>query len=118
MKKLLAFVAIAEALTGVALLVAPQLVSQLLFGTAVAGAGAATGRVAGVLLIALGVACWPGPALLGMLTYGIGVTLLLVYFGLFEGSAGVLLWPAVVLHIVITTLLARGLKSGKRSEAT
>ena len=34
-------------------------------------------RVAGIALIALGIACWPGPPLVGMLTYSAVVTLYL-----------------------------------------
>lgn len=116
MKKLLAIVAVGEALTGVLLLLAPQFVAQLLFEAPVAGAGAAMGRIAGILLIAIGVACWPGPALVGMLTYGTGVTLLLAYFALVEGAGGVLLWPAVALHIILTAVLARGLMSHNGKE--
>jgi hypothetical protein len=58
-------------------------------------------------MIALGAACWPGPALLGMLTYGALVTLYLLYLGIRSEWVGPLLWPAVVLHAVLTLLLAR-----------
>ena len=37
--------------------------------------------VLGIALIALGVACWPGPAVIGMLTYGLAVTVYLAYLG-------------------------------------
>ena len=36
-------------------------------------------RVLGIALIAIGIACWPGPALLGMLTYGALVTAYFLY---------------------------------------
>lgn len=55
----------------------------------------------------MGIACWPGSAPAGMLTYGVGVTLYLAYLGLAGGFAGVLLWPAVGLHLVLALLLAR-----------
>ena len=45
----------------------------------------------------------PSP-LVGMLTYSVAVTFLLAYIG-FAGSAGVLLWPAIVLHAVLSVLL-------------
>jgi hypothetical protein len=41
-----------------------------------------------------------------MLTYSVLVTLYLAYLGLAGGSTGVLLWPAVVLHVILTALLA------------
>lgn len=118
MKHLLPVVAVAEALTGVALFVAPQTAALLLFGAEVAGTGIAMSRIAGILLVAIGVACWPGPALAGMLTYGAGVTLYLAYVGVTESSAGVLLWPAVALHVVVTALLAGTRSSEGRGNAS
>jgi hypothetical protein len=54
------------------------------------------------------VCCWPGStALCGMLTYGALVTLYLAYLGLVGGFTGILLWPAVVVHALLTILLAR-----------
>ena len=70
------------------------------------GVAIPVGRVAGIALIALGIACWPGPSRIGMLTYGALVTLYLAYLGLAGGYGGVLLWPAVVLHFALTALLA------------
>ena len=121
MKKLLLITGLAEAATGVALIVAPALVGRLLLGAELAGVSIVVARVAGIALFALGVGCWPGPAAFGMLTYN---TLGAVYFawlalgGQFRGP---LLWPAVGLHAVITLLLARawvgrrkvGVTSGK-----
>ena len=60
----------------------------------------------GIALIALGVACWPGPPLVGMLTYSAAVTLYLAYVGFAGGLTGILLWPAVVLHAILTAALA------------
>ena len=106
MKSALTFAAISEAATGVALLIAPQLVGQLLLGEQLAGVAVPVARVAGMALIALGIACWPGPPLLGMLTYSALITVYLAYLGS-AGIAGILLWPAVVLHVILTALLAR-----------
>ena len=106
MKKLLIFTGVAEAATGVALLVAPVSVGHLLLGTDLAGVSVVVARVAGIALLALGVGCWPGPALLGMLTYnalGTGYFAYLAFDGVW---AGPLLWPAVGLHAVLTVLLA------------
>jgi hypothetical protein len=105
MKWLLIFAAVAEAATGLGLLIVPSLVGQLLLGEQLLGVAIQVARVAGIALIALSIACWPGPPLVGMLTYSASVTLYLVYLGLAGGSAGVLLWPAVVLHVILTVLL-------------
>ena len=105
MKSTLAFAAIGEAVTGLALLIAPSLVGELLLGEQLAGVAIPVARVAGIALIALGTACWPGPPLLGMLTYSAMVTLYLAYLGFAGGLTGVLLWPAVILHAILTALL-------------
>ena len=81
MKKVLIFAAVAEAATGLALLIVPSLVGQLLLGEELTGVAIPVARVAGIALIALGIACWPGPPLVGMLTYSAVVTLYLAYLG-------------------------------------
>jgi hypothetical protein len=106
MNTLLNFAAVAEATTGLALLVAPTLVGRLLLGTELAGVSIPVARVAGIALIALGIACLPGLALLGMLTYGALVMAYLACVGISGEWVGPLLWPAVVLHAVLTLLLA------------
>ena len=107
MKKVLVVTAVGEAATGIAVLIVPSLAARLLFGEELAGAGTAMARVAGSALIGLGIACWPGPPLLGMLIYSAVVTLNLVYAGFAGGLTGVLLWPAVVLHVILMVLLGR-----------
>ena len=107
MRKVLTFAAVAEAATGVALIVVPSLVGRLLLGAELTGVAIPVARVTGIALIALGVGCWPGStALCGMLTYSALVTLYLAYLGLRGEWAGLLLWPAVGLHAVLTFLLA------------
>jgi len=50
---MLIFAAIAEAVTGLALLVDPSLVGQLLFGQQLAGVAIPVARVTGIALIAM-----------------------------------------------------------------
>lgn len=107
MKKVLIFTAVAEAATGLALLIVPSLVGQLLLGEELAGVAVSVARVAGIALIALGIACWPGPPLVGMLIYSVAVTLYLAYLGFAGGFSGVVLWPAVTLHAILSILLGR-----------
>ena len=116
MKWALVLAAVGEAATGVALLVVPSLVGRLLLGEELSGVAIPVARVAGIALIALGIACWPGPARVGMLTYGAAVTVYLAYLGLAGGKVGVLLWPAVVLHAILVGLLARPATSDKVTE--
>jgi hypothetical protein len=109
MKKVLIFAAVAETVTGLALLIAPSLIGQLLFGHEFTGVTVPAARVTGIALIGLGLACWPGPPLVGMLTYSEAVTLYLAYVGLAGGFTGVFLWPAVALHAVLSIFLGRAL---------
>lgn len=106
LKKVLILAAVAEGLTGLALLSVPSFVGRLLFNEELAGAGIVSARITGIALIALGVACWPGPPVAGMLVYGAAVALYFVYVGFAGGLTGLLLWPAAVLHFVLTALLA------------
>ena len=61
MKHALTLVAVAEAATGLWLLIVPSLVGQLLLGEQLAGVAIPVARVAGIALVALGIACSPGP---------------------------------------------------------
>jgi hypothetical protein len=116
MKGVLVLAAVGEAATGLALLIVPSLVGQLLFGAELTGIAMTVARVTGIALIALGVACWPGTPLTGMLTYSAAVTLYLAYVGFAGGMSGILLWPAVVLHVILTALLARASVSGRKTK--
>jgi hypothetical protein len=108
MKKILIFAAVSEAATGVALLIVPSVVGQLVFGAKLTGIAAILARLGGIALIALGVACWPDRntlrPLFGMLTFGLLAMLYLVYVGV-NGGAGILLWPAVAVHAGLSVLL-------------
>lgn len=115
-KKLLAVAVVIEAATGFALMIHPSLVTRLLLGDGVSGAGAALGRVAGFAFLSLGLACRPGPesaganntpALRALLAYNLPATLYLAYLGFDGRFVGSLLWPAVVIHAILTLLLAR-----------
>ena len=117
MSRVLVLAAVGEVATGVALLLVPSLVGQLLLGAELTGVAVTVARVAGIALIGLGVACWPGTPLLGMLIYSAAVTLYLAYVGFAGGFAGVLLWPAVVLHAILTALLTRATTRGKAAKA-
>jgi len=105
---LLTIAALGEGATGLVLLAYPPIVIRLLFGGEIAGAGVIMSRIAGISLIALGVACWPSAdtrrAFYGMLTYSVLAMLYLVYVGV-TGGAGILLWPAAATHAVLSVLL-------------
>lgn len=111
-RNVLLFSLLAEGATGLAVMPAPGLVAQLLFGTGVAGTGVAYGRLLGMTLVVLVIACWPGadtvsrPVLRAVLTYNALAAAYLTYLGIAERVAGILLWPAVAEHVLVALLLA------------
>ena len=107
MKTVLSFAAVAEIATGAALLIAPSPAGLLLLGAELSGMAVIVARVTGIALVSLGIACWPGTPMIAMLVYSAAVALYLAYVGLTGVANGVLLWPAVALHALLTALLAR-----------
>jgi hypothetical protein len=108
-KSLLSVTGVLEAATGLALLVAPSFVVELLLGAVPGTAvGVTVGRVAGGALLALGVACWlarddaAGRAANGlvaaMLLYNVTVAAILALAWAIPGLFGIALWPAVLVH--------------------
>ncbi len=120
MSKLLACAAIAEALTGLGLLIDPWLATRLLFSAEVSGVGVVVCRVGGFGLLGLGVACWPsgisGQTLLGIWMYLVpaGVYLTMVSRG--GQWTGVLFWPAVTGHLGLGALLALAWFRGRKTQ--
>jgi hypothetical protein len=114
-RSVLGVAAAVEAVTGLTLIVVPQVVARLLFGVEVTGVAVVIGRVAGIALLSLGLGCWLGrneadgasAALSAMLTHDFLVTLYLAFVGLGTEFVGPLLWPAVAAHAVLTALLGR-----------
>lgn len=122
MKKLFILAAIGEGATGLVLVVYPPIVTRLLFGADVRGAGMVMSRIAGIALIGLGVACWRGreagglnsPVMLAMLTYSLLTTIYLVYLGIVGRMAGILLWPAVAAHLGFLILVVAAWRYDQR----
>ena len=108
----LAGIVVAECATGLALLILPSLVGQLLLGEELSGIAVPIARVAGIALTALALACWSDLPLLVMVFYSAAVAVYLAYLG-FTTGGGILLWPAVVLHVIVTLILIRGLAKGE-----
>ena len=114
-KSVLRFAAGAEAATGAALLIVPSIVGRVLLGDRLAGVAVPLARVAGIALVALGVACWGRPSL-GMLIYSAVVAVYLAALGFGGGATGALLWPAVGVHAVLAALLARASSMSMKGE--
>src|SRR6266436_1875229 len=114
MKTLHTVTAVIELGAGLALLCCPLATVTLLVGGAPPDAPAAltVARVGGAGLLALGVACWLARGdtqsraakglIAAMLLYDIAAAGVLAFAGLGFGLHGVALWPAVVLHAVMS----------------
>ena len=126
LRNILAFSAVVEIATGLALMIDPAIVAALLLGAEISGAGTVLGRCFGVALLALGLACWPGrqrgesasSAFRAMLIYNALIALYLAYLGTVGHLGGLLLWPGVALHAVVALLLVWTWRDERRTKAT
>ena len=107
--------AIEAAATGAVLIVTPPLFGWLIFDAAFAEAGHALARLTGIALLGLALACWPTSTTGGtsaaraLLIYNVLAAIYLLYLAVGGRLVGVLLWPAVVLHAILSAFLARAL---------
>jgi hypothetical protein len=119
LKNLLRISSAAEAITGFAAIIIPSRVIQLLFGVEVSGVAPTISRLAGIALLSLGIACWPGehfmPALRAMSLYNLLVAIFFIYIGLCSSFVGILLWPAGIFHFGIAVLLIWRLFNSKQN---
>jgi len=110
LKTLLFVKAVVEGLTGLLLALFPSQVVSLLVGTPLEGPnGELVGRIAAASLLALGIACWvacdesrsraAAGLILALVLYDAAVVVLLLYVRLVAGNSGLVLWPAVALHV-------------------
>lgn len=100
--------AAAEALVGIALLIAPADIIRLLLGGESSQTESSVGRLLGIGLISLGVAVFEmagqeprHTTRAGICTYNLGAGVLLSMLGALGVSNGILLWPAAALHGLI-----------------
>jgi hypothetical protein len=111
-RNLLIVTALGEVGIGVLLLVWPPWAVQLLLGIdQISAEVIVIGRITGAALLALGVICWIGRSdslgsaalglIFGVIIYDVSAAAILAYSGLFLHLAGLILWPAVVLHTAL-----------------
>ena len=122
MKRFLAACAILAFLPGAGLLVMPAAVASFLLGVPLAEAGGVfLGRMAGVVLIALAVACWMARSdtpsavtmIKAMALYHVSATILFLYAATVGYFSGVGLWPAALLHVALLVGCFRNLQPVK-----
>ena len=113
MKTLLTVTAVIEAGTGVALAIAPSAVALGLLGSPLdSPSGLVIGRVLGTALFSLGAVCWLARnetqsriavgLIAVMMFYHIAAVFLFGYARISLGISGIGLWPAVILHTVMS----------------
>ena len=107
------------AATGLILLLSPVLFGRLIFGAELSGPGQALGRLTGIALLGFALTSWPAPSAQSVgraiLAYNLLATLYLGYLGLVGASVGVLLWPAVALHLLLTVSLTAERVAARRA---
>jgi hypothetical protein len=110
-----------EIVVGVTAITALGVMCRLLFAAEPEGAAMPLGRLAGVALLALGIACLPSRsaescrnAVLGLFVYNFGTATLLAWVGFATTLRGALLWPGVLLHVVIAVALLTQLLAMRR----
>jgi hypothetical protein len=128
-RMLLAIAAMAETLAGLALILVPDFTIRLLLGGRPDDVGLMVGRVLGVGMLALGVACWGARAdsggaaragTVGAITlYNAGVGLLLVLFAVTGQASGLVVWIVGLFHLALAAgFLASQRRLGASSATT
>lgn len=110
---------------GLALAALPSASVSVLLGSPLdSPIGLAVARIAGVALISLAIACWlarddaesrAGKGLVAaMLVYNCGAVAVLAYAGAGAGSKSIVLWGAVLLHLVLAAWCIACLNPGRQ----
>ena len=123
-RRLLAVAGVAELLGGLSFALFPSVTLPRLFGLKPDQTALMVGRVTGVALAAIGVACWgarrdPGSAAQGatlaaIVVYNLGAGFLLTLFDATGRAKGVLIWIAAMVHLALGGAFVG---SGRRADA-
>jgi hypothetical protein len=108
-RNLLTIAAVIECLAGLALIIAPSTMSELLLGAGLYGAGSIVGRICGFGLLALGFCCWAASSEAGgtaqsgtvaaITLYNTCVGLLLIACAATAAAHGIVVWLAGSIHL-------------------
>ncbi|MGC2581032.1 MAG: hypothetical protein WA399_02970 [Acidobacteriaceae bacterium] len=102
-----------ELVTGAALVAVPNFVASLLLSAGLTWPGEAVGRLGGLGLFSLAIACWPRgegddpQPIRGLLFYNLAAAVYLGYLRFGGGFTSYLLLPACGLHALLGLMLAR-----------
>jgi hypothetical protein len=101
-----------ELATGLALIAVPNLVASVLLSAELSTAGEAVGRVGGLALLSLALACWPGgqsalpQPVRALFIYNLMAACYLGYLRISGEFSSFLLLPACGLHGLLAVLVA------------
>lgn len=109
-KGLLVVTSLLEGTTGIALMVAPSLVVKMLLGSPILDPiTLILSRIAGAALVSLAISCWYArndesayPLIIGLLFYNLASIVFLGIAGILDDMNGILLWPAIGEHILMS----------------
>lgn len=121
-KFLLIVTAIVESGAGIAFLIAPSLMTELMLGKGLSTPSSImVGRVAGIALLSIGLVCWLergkvgngqlAGLIVGLLVYNVSIPILLVYAAVVENMSGVAFWPGIGLHSGLSIWCVRCFRS-------
>lgn len=107
--------AVEAAATGLFLFFWPSLFAWLVFNGEFSDAGRALARLAAIALLGLALATWPmsgartrpASSVRALLAYNVLAAVYLLYVGIAGQLTGILLWPAIALHVILAILLGR-----------
>jgi hypothetical protein len=101
-----------EIVAGAILVIVPDIACRWLFSTTLDSSTWPLARWVGVALLALGIGCLPSKttelhrhAVLALFVYNAGVAVLFAWVGTTTVTHGPLLWPAGILHFLISLAL-------------
>ncbi len=106
-------IAVAEAVFGVLVVVFPVQIAALFLGADLPATLILAARVAGAGLILFALACLRYGMVRSLLTYSAAALVALVLIGVFAGQSGILLWPAVVAHLIAVIALTREVRAAR-----
>ena len=102
-----------EFVTGLALIAVPDLVADVLLSAGLAPGGHAVGRVGGIALVSLAIACWPRgegdptQPVRALFFYNLLAAFYLGYLRIGGEFSSFFLFPASALHGILALLFAR-----------
>lgn len=104
-------IAVAEAVFGALVVVFPVQIAALFLGVDLPATLLLAARIAGGGLVLFALACLRFGLVRSLLAYSAGALVALMLIGVFAWQTGILLWPAVVAHLIAVIALTREVRA-------